>query len=211
MSYKSHELSRCHFVLLIYAFFSAAYDEPYLLALLTDCIEIRTVEPCLFIQSVTVPKPRLVVRCRQGLVYVASVGHVWCLQAVPFARQIHVLLEDKQFQLALKLTVCIMLVIRLCIWCQIHFCSQFYVVPTIYSPHFKYAQTSGHTKYRELVCFTRENNSSWTHHEHYLLLTECPNDAQFYAMCFSTALLIHAQSSSTLWTYIAPKEKTVCS
>ncbi|XP_021925898.1 vam6/Vps39-like protein isoform X1 [Zootermopsis nevadensis] len=81
-----------------------AYDEPYLLALLADCVEIRTVEPCLFIQSVTVPKPRLVVRCRQGLVYVASVSHVWCLQAVPLARQIHILLEDKQFQLALKLT-----------------------------------------------------------------------------------------------------------
>jgi len=92
--------------------FFAAYDEPYLLALLTDCIEIRTVEPCLFIQSVTVPKPRLVVRCHQGLVYVASVGHVWCLQAVPLVRQIHVLLEDKQFQLALKLTVCILIIMK---------------------------------------------------------------------------------------------------
>lgn len=101
-------------VLLICSFFFAGYDEPYLLALLTDCIEIRTVEPCLFIQSMTVPKPRLVVRCRQGLVYIASVDHVWRLQAVPLARQIHVLLEDKQFQLALKLTVCIIIIIRLC-------------------------------------------------------------------------------------------------
>jgi hypothetical protein len=103
------------------AFFFAAYDEPYLLALLTDGIEIRTVEPRLFVQSVTVPKPRLVVRCHQGLVYVASVGHVWCLQAVPLARQIRVLLEDKQFQLALKLTVCIIIMIRLYLRCQIHY------------------------------------------------------------------------------------------
>jgi hypothetical protein len=121
VSDKSHELTWCHFILLICAFFSAGYDEPYLLALLTDCIEIRTVEPCLFIQSMTVPKPRLVVRCRQGLVYVASVDHVWRLQAVPLARQIHVLLEDKQFQLALKLTVCIIILIRLCMKCQIIF------------------------------------------------------------------------------------------
>jgi hypothetical protein len=102
------------FVLLTIVFLFAEYDEPYLLALLAECIEIRTVEPCLFIQSVTVPRPRLVVRCRQGLVYVASVSHVWCLQAVPLARQIHVLLEDKQFQLALKLTVCIIVMMRLC-------------------------------------------------------------------------------------------------
>jgi len=81
-----------------------AYDEPYLLALLADCVEIRTVEPCLFIQSVPLPKPRLVFRCHQGLVYVASIDYVWCLQAVPLTQQIHILLEDKQFQLALRLT-----------------------------------------------------------------------------------------------------------
>jgi hypothetical protein len=93
---------------LCFAFSFAAYDEPYLLALLADCIEIRTVEPCLFIQSVPLPKPKLVFRCHQGLVYVASLDYVWCLQAVPLTQQIHVLLEDKQFQLALKLTVRIM-------------------------------------------------------------------------------------------------------
>jgi hypothetical protein len=42
-----------------------------------------------------------------------SVGHVWC--------QIRVLLEDKQFQLALKLTVCIIIMIRLYLRCQIHY------------------------------------------------------------------------------------------
>jgi hypothetical protein len=41
---------------------------------------------------------------------------------------------------------------------------------------------------------------STSYQEQHLLLTECPNDAQFYAMGFSTALLIHAQSSTTLPT-----------
>jgi hypothetical protein len=99
----TYEFPYYHF---IFAFCFAAYDEPYLLALLSDCVEIRTVEPCLFIQSVPLPKPRLVFRCHQGLVYVASTDYVWCLQAVPLTQQIHILLEDKQFQLALRLTVC---------------------------------------------------------------------------------------------------------
>lgn len=97
----------------------AAYDEPYLLALLADCVEIRTVEPCLFIQSVPLPKPRLVFRCHQGLVYVASIDFVWCLQAVPLTQQIHILLEDKQFQLALRLTVCTMNRMKLCLTSEI--------------------------------------------------------------------------------------------
>jgi hypothetical protein len=112
-----YEFPYCHCVL---HFFFAAYDEPYLLALLNECIEIRTVEPCLFIQSLPLPKPRLVFHCHQGLVYVASVDYVWCLQSVPLSQQIHVLLEDKQFQLALKLTVCIIKRMKLCVTFEIH-------------------------------------------------------------------------------------------
>lgn len=43
--------------------------------------------------------------CQNGLIYVSSALDVWCLKAVPFARQIKRLLEDKDFQLALKLAV----------------------------------------------------------------------------------------------------------
>lgn len=113
----NYEFPYCH---LSFAFFFAAYDEPYLLALLADCIEIRTEEPCLFIQSVPLSKSRLVFRCHQGLVYVASTDYVWCLQAVPLTQQIHILLEDKQFQLALRLTVCTMIRMKLCITFEIH-------------------------------------------------------------------------------------------
>lgn len=80
------------------------YDEPYLLALLPESIEVRTVEPQLMIQSLPL-KARLVCYCKQGLVYVASTEHVWCVQSLPVSKQIHVLLEQKQFQLAVKLAV----------------------------------------------------------------------------------------------------------
>lgn len=113
----NYELRYCH---LIFAFSFTAYDEPYLLALLADCVEIRTLEPCLFIQSVPLTKPRLVFRCHQGLVYVASIDYVWCLQAVPLMQQIHILVDDKQFQLALKLTVCTMIRMKLCVTFEVH-------------------------------------------------------------------------------------------
>lgn len=43
--------------------------------------------------------------CQNGLIYVSSMLDVCCLKAVPFAKQIKRLLEDKDFQLALKLAV----------------------------------------------------------------------------------------------------------
>lgn len=51
------------------------------------------------------PKARLITRCKQGLLYVASVSQVWCLHAVEISKQREMLLKDKQFQLALTLTV----------------------------------------------------------------------------------------------------------
>lgn len=85
--------------------FFLAYDNPYLIALLPESIQIKTIEPNLFIQSVPVSKVKLVANSRQGLLYIASQTHVWCLQAVPISQQIKTLLEEKQFQLALKLAV----------------------------------------------------------------------------------------------------------
>lgn len=215
MSYKSHELtSLC---LLICAFFFAGYDEPYLLALLTDCIEIRTVEPCLFIQSMPVPKPRLVVRCRQGLVYVASVDHVWCLQAVPLARQIHVLLEDKQFQLALKLTVCKMIMIGLYKTSNIFF--QLYRMATIL------IHDSECTKYRELMCFIWKNDWSSSVFLNVNVICSSHNVQMVlsFMLCVFEHLECHKSSciielftkfnhTTNFWTeylvlYIAPKEK----
>jgi hypothetical protein len=82
------------------------YDDPYLVAILNDCAEVRTIEPSLKVQSLPLSRgAKFVVRCRQGQLYAASQTEVWSLQGVPLAQQIHRLLEDKQFELALKLTV----------------------------------------------------------------------------------------------------------
>ncbi|KAK3931419.1 Vam6/Vps39-like protein [Frankliniella fusca] len=79
------------------------YDEPYIVALFPDSLEIRTVEPSLIVQLQKLKEPRTIIRCRSGLLYVASDEYVWCLQNVTWSRQIHFLLEQKQFQLALKI------------------------------------------------------------------------------------------------------------
>ncbi|XP_039293207.1 vam6/Vps39-like protein [Nilaparvata lugens] len=81
-----------------------AYDDPYLLALLPTSVQVQTFEPVMNVQTLPVSGCTVIRRCKQGVVYVASLDHVWCLQSVPREKQIHVLLERKQFQLALKLT-----------------------------------------------------------------------------------------------------------
>lgn len=59
----------------------------------------------MLIQSLSAPKVRLIAFCKRGLLYIASQTHIWCLQAVPISQQVKTLLEEKQFQLALKLAV----------------------------------------------------------------------------------------------------------
>lgn len=84
---------------------SLAWDEPYALGILNDCIEVATLEPNSLVQTLTdLPKIRFIVPSRQGLLYAASVGQIWVIQAISVAKQREVLLKDKQFQLALKLT-----------------------------------------------------------------------------------------------------------
>lgn len=81
------------------------WDEPYALGVLNNTIEVQTLEPGEIVQVLTdLPKIRLLTLCRKGLLYAASVSHVWCLQAVDVSIQRKVLLENKQLQLALKLT-----------------------------------------------------------------------------------------------------------
>lgn len=103
------------------------YDEPYIVALLGESVEIRTVEPSLRVQNMALAKgARLVTRCRQGQLYAASQGEVWSLQAIPLAQQIHRLLENKQFELALKLTVCTQL-FSISLLLQCYLCYSVYI------------------------------------------------------------------------------------
>lgn len=82
-----------------------AWDDPYLLGIVQDRLEVYTLEGCIHIQTIKeLNKARLVYRCKQGKVYVSSISHVWCIKAVDVMLQIRTLLEQNQFQLALKLT-----------------------------------------------------------------------------------------------------------
>ncbi|XP_034941831.1 vam6/Vps39-like protein [Chelonus insularis] len=84
---------------------ATAWDDPYLLGIVHDTLEVYTLEGSLHIQ--TIPdfnKARLLCRCKQGRVYVASISQVWNVSSVNVEQQIRKLLEQNQFQLALKLT-----------------------------------------------------------------------------------------------------------
>lgn len=76
-----------------------------MIALLPESIQIRTIDPNLFIQALSLSKVKLLISNKQGLLYLATQNYVWCLEAVLIPQQIKMLLEEKQFQLALKLAV----------------------------------------------------------------------------------------------------------
>nr|CAG4638944.1 EOG090X0131 [Daphnia magna]SVE82916.1 EOG090X0131 [Daphnia magna] len=80
-------------------------DSPYILGVLTSCIEIRAAEPRLLVQRLELPRARFMtpVISSNGQIYVASPSHVWCLHLVPVHLQLPRLLEDKHFQLAIQL------------------------------------------------------------------------------------------------------------
>ncbi|XP_052769246.1 vam6/Vps39-like protein [Mya arenaria] len=81
---------------------SIVHETPYLIALLSKVIEVRTIEPHLMIQSINLQNARCI--CQgNGQLYVASSNHVWRLSAVPISTQIRQLLGNKEFELALQL------------------------------------------------------------------------------------------------------------
>lgn len=85
---------------------SLVWDEPYILGVIQDSIEIQSIEPGGLVQTLdNLSKVRLITRCRQGLLYAASAGNVWFISGVEVATQRKVLLDNKHFQLAIQLTV----------------------------------------------------------------------------------------------------------
>ncbi|KZC13482.1 PREDICTED: vam6/Vps39-like protein [Dufourea novaeangliae] len=82
-----------------------AWDDPYLLGIVHDRLEVYTIEDCVHIQTIKdMNKARLICRCKQGKFFVASISHIWSVRAVDVTFKIRTLLEQKQFQLVLKLT-----------------------------------------------------------------------------------------------------------
>ncbi|KAI5701672.1 hypothetical protein M8J76_014591 [Diaphorina citri] len=80
------------------------YDEPYFIGLLQDQIQIRTLDPSLLIQNLTtIAKAKFITRVKSGLVYVATTSQIWSVQTSSRVKQVSLLLEERQFQLALKL------------------------------------------------------------------------------------------------------------
>lgn len=57
---------------------------------------------CLYL---SIAKVRYLVSSNQGRVYAANLSQVWVITGIDIAKQRKLLLEAKQFQLALKLTV----------------------------------------------------------------------------------------------------------
>ncbi|XP_029848300.2 vam6/Vps39-like protein [Ixodes scapularis] len=82
---------------------SVSYDYPYLISVQSFGVEIRTIEPRLLIQRVTLQKPKLIVFAKNGQLYIASGGDIWCLVRTPIQDQIPQVLKEKNFELALKL------------------------------------------------------------------------------------------------------------
>ncbi|KAL4715769.1 hypothetical protein ACJJTC_006348 [Scirpophaga incertulas] len=81
------------------------WDEPFILGLMQEELRVHTVEPPLFIQTLSeLNKARLMYRCKRGLIFVSSVGQVWCLSSVDVTKQRQQLLKDKQFQIAIDMT-----------------------------------------------------------------------------------------------------------
>ncbi|CAG9762236.1 unnamed protein product [Ceutorhynchus assimilis] len=81
-----------------------AHDAPYTLGVLTDCIEVCSLEPSMSVQTLPdMSKVRFLVKASPGILFAASLSQIWCLKAVDIAKQREVLVNAKEFQLALKL------------------------------------------------------------------------------------------------------------
>ncbi|XP_077303016.1 vacuolar protein sorting 39 [Arctopsyche grandis] len=84
---------------------AAAHDAPYILGLLSDQVVVHTIDPPMFIQTLSeLNRARLLYKCHRGLLYAASVSQVWRIGAVDITKQRQMLLKDKHFQLAIQLT-----------------------------------------------------------------------------------------------------------
>lgn len=81
---------------------ASMYDAPYLISVLPKCLEVRTIDPNLMIQTIGLHNVKFI--CQgSGLIYVASLNHVWRLSMIQTGKQIRQLIQNKEFELALQL------------------------------------------------------------------------------------------------------------
>uniref|UniRef100_T1IQM8 CNH domain-containing protein n=1 Tax=Strigamia maritima TaxID=126957 RepID=T1IQM8_STRMM len=80
------------------------YDAPYLVGVVSNQVEVRTINPRIQIQDIKLNKPKFIKACRSGgRLFVASCCNIWCLVLTPVSQQISQLIELKHFELALQL------------------------------------------------------------------------------------------------------------
>lgn len=92
---------------------SVVWDEPYILGLVNDAVEVRVLdtsglEKNNLVQTIPeLQKARFLISGKtkqQGLIFAASISHLWCIEAIDIASQRQSLLQDKKWFLALQLT-----------------------------------------------------------------------------------------------------------
>lgn len=86
-------------------FLLVVHDEPYIIALLSEKIEVRTIQPNLLVQEIKIANAQSICLCSRGVLYVSVGNHIFKIKALPVSDQIETLLNIKEFQLALKLCV----------------------------------------------------------------------------------------------------------
>lgn len=88
-----------------------AWDEPYAVGLHTNGIEVRILEASgpvndTFVQLLPdIQRARYLARSKNGLFFAASLTEIWCIKNIDYRKQCKDLLENKQFQLALRIAV----------------------------------------------------------------------------------------------------------
>lgn len=80
-----------------------ASDPPYILAVLPGSVEVRISERRTLIQNIDITNPRIIVPGKKGYLFIASLNTVWSLCAVKLKDQIDQLLNNKDFEMALRL------------------------------------------------------------------------------------------------------------
>lgn len=89
------------------------YDEPYIVALINNDIEVHVLERSgpkndTIIQTLkNFPKPIFLKRARQGLLLCASSTEIWAIKMVDIGKQRKQILKSRRFELAMQLTVSI--------------------------------------------------------------------------------------------------------
>lgn len=77
-------------------------NPPYIIGILPKFVEVRTIETKLLIQQIELNNAKFI--CQgSGNIYIASGNHIWRVCPMPIGFQIRQLLENKEFELALRL------------------------------------------------------------------------------------------------------------